>query len=425
MHFKKSGWVLSLILITCVSSSVFASNGSIDESLLAAVEEKNISQVRKLLDKGADIEARGMFKQTPLIMAASEKSTDIVKLLIARGCDVNATDEMGTTALHMGVRIYDIAELLLKAGADPWMKSKHGLNPLDFAAGGYTNRIEVLNLFLDLKPDQKVLNNALASAVEGGNPKKVKVMINAGAEISPSGAKKIPLIVAADNGAWSAARELLRKGAQVDQRDSSGGTALYRAVMREDLGMVRLLLQYGANPQGSPQGDLSPLAYSLGNEKYDICRLLVAAGADVQEKYYGSPIIDVAKSQGPQDLADFMENGTSEKIKKDLWIDAPVDQRRHQEINHLLAGNWRLKESETKMQFSNQKQFRWSIDAIFSTKVLEGFWDLENGDLSLNITRTSEGEEKPFQRKLALVRIDQKNLVFDGILERIRYERVE
>jgi len=423
MFLKRKWWLLSLLLIFSVTKGVFASQESIDEALLTAVEQKKFSKVKKLLDKGANIETRGMLEQTPLIIASSEKSKDIVKLLIDRGCDVNAVDGFGTTALHAGVRNFEITKMLLAAGSDPWKEDKNGLTPLDHAASGYTDRIEVLSLFLDFKPDRALLNKALVSAVAGGNPKKVVFFIKKAAEIDAPEGRESPLIVAADNGSWRAARLLLRRGVRIDQRDKRGWTALYHAVSRGDEGMVRLLLRYGANLQIIPKGEKAPLALSLANEKYEISRLLVAAGADINDDYYGEPIIDVVKSRGPEDLAKLMEKGASEKLKKELWVDAPIDDAREIELKKLLVGKWQMKGPEAVILFSNQGNFTWSIEGIFSKQILEGTWYLKDGDLCLDVKKSSEGE-KPFMRQLALVYLSDKDLIFDGLFERIRYERM-
>jgi ankyrin repeat protein len=86
MHFKKTVWLLSFILILGPALFVSAGDKTIDDAFIAAVGENNIGKVNQLLDKGANIESADMMGTPALILAASEKHIDMVKLLISRGC---------------------------------------------------------------------------------------------------------------------------------------------------------------------------------------------------------------------------------------------------------------------------------------------------------------------------------------------------
>ncbi len=395
-----------------------------DDAFIAAVEENNIGLAKQLLDKGANIESKDMMGSTALILAASEKRADMVKFLIENGCQVNAVDSFGSTALHMGTRSHDVTKLLLSAGADPWKPNKRGETAFDYAVSTYTDKIETLDLFLNRKPDQSILDKALLSAAKGGNSKKLDIMVKAGANLNPPDGKESPLIAACDEGSWYTARELLRKGVRIDHRDAKDRTALCHAVDREDEGMVRLLLQYGADVQISPKGRPSPLASSLDSEKIEISRMLVAAGANLNDDVFGQPAIEAARSRGLKDLVQLMEKGTSKQLKQDLMIDAPLEKANPEKIKKLLAGKWQLPESETELHLNKTKKFHWSIEAFFSKQVLEGTWDLKNGDLNLHIAKSS-GNENPSTRQLGIVKISDSELVLGSLMEYIRYAKME
>jgi ankyrin repeat protein len=90
-------------------------------ALFSAVESGDLSVVRQVLDRGADIEARNAEGLTPLMVAAKAGRAEVVRELLQRGAQVNArVGCYGITALTLaGTRDSDseIAALLLQAGA--------------------------------------------------------------------------------------------------------------------------------------------------------------------------------------------------------------------------------------------------------------------------------------------------------------------
>src|SRR5687767_1531825 len=72
----------------------------------------------------------------PLADAVERGDTAAVRSLIAQGSDVNSARVDGTTALHAAVHAdrLEIAELLLRAGANAAAKDRYGVTPLYLAA---------------------------------------------------------------------------------------------------------------------------------------------------------------------------------------------------------------------------------------------------------------------------------------------------
>src|SRR4030095_1340418 len=54
----------------------------------------NPDVVTRLIDKGANVNARGPRGQTALMWAVSQQHPDVVKLLLARGADIHARSEV-------------------------------------------------------------------------------------------------------------------------------------------------------------------------------------------------------------------------------------------------------------------------------------------------------------------------------------------
>ena len=224
--------------------------------------------------------------------AARDRDFDTVRLLLgdADGIDTYGSD--GTQALLWVIRVQD-AELvrgLLEAGADP----------------------NLANLY-DLRP--------LALAIELSNPEMVGLLLDAGADPTvPDAAGEPLLFTATRNGDAAIARALLAAGVEVDQADASyDQTALMVAARERQPGIARLLIEAGADvgrqtPAGAtprhrlpaenagskgegivrggwPEhgmraaitGAKTPLLYAARDGSPEIARMLIEAGADIEQ----------------------------------------------------------------------------------------------------------------------------------------------
>ena len=122
------------------------------DALFDAVNAGDTAQLRRLIDAGADCNARNADGATPLMLAAHSGSLDLVQALIAAGADVNARDERGWGALMKSAYNPDVdrgfAEVtaaLIDAGADVEAPITYGVRPLMLAAGyGETAVVETL-----------------------------------------------------------------------------------------------------------------------------------------------------------------------------------------------------------------------------------------------------------------------------------------
>ena len=67
--------------------------------LVRAFRDADPRAVRKLIDGGADVNARDEDDNTPLILAAFYANPECVALLLQKGADANAANKAGVTAL--------------------------------------------------------------------------------------------------------------------------------------------------------------------------------------------------------------------------------------------------------------------------------------------------------------------------------------
>ncbi len=91
------------------------------ELLLAATRKGDLAGVKKLLDEGADVNARTRYDSTPLFFACDRGHLEIARQLIERGADVNVKDNFyNASALGwaMSKKHEPLVALLIEKGAD-------------------------------------------------------------------------------------------------------------------------------------------------------------------------------------------------------------------------------------------------------------------------------------------------------------------
>jgi ankyrin repeat protein len=88
-------------------------------ALTSAVLRQELEEAKDLLQSGADIDEKGNFGNTALMVAAECNLMPMVELLLGKGADINATNQYGMTALMwaVGNNNVQIVALLVKEGA--------------------------------------------------------------------------------------------------------------------------------------------------------------------------------------------------------------------------------------------------------------------------------------------------------------------
>ena len=136
--------------------------------LVTAIRNADAQAVGKLIDNGADVNARDAEGNTPLILASFYASPRCVALLLEKGALVNAANKAGVTALIRSATNYEKTRLLVDAGAKVRVRTADfGNTPLILAARRAGNS-RTVKLLLERGADANEHNNAGISPIISG-----------------------------------------------------------------------------------------------------------------------------------------------------------------------------------------------------------------------------------------------------------------
>ncbi|HKE87185.1 MAG TPA: ankyrin repeat domain-containing protein [Vicinamibacterales bacterium] len=262
-------------------------------ALMTVARTGNVEAAKLLLDHGATVDAKEKWGgQTALMWASARRHPEMMQLLISKGADVNAASIDRDYQRHV------------TAEGRPKSLDSGGLTPLLYAAR--ENCSACVNVLLENKVDIDLPD--------------------------PDGAS--PLLVAIMNANWDLAKQLIAAGADVNQWDIFGESPLLTAVdlrSRIDgghasidpqngttgLAIVTLLLERGANPNmqlffkpANVRGAVytrgsTPLIRAAVNNDLEIVKLLLEHGADatLSTADRQTPIHAVLAGRAPENQA--------------------------------------------------------------------------------------------------------------------------
>ena len=165
--------------------NLLAAGAECNTALHAAVRGGHVNVVRLLLDRGADVEAKGSSKWAPLHMAARGGHEAVIGLLLDREAAIEAKARKNQTPLHAAAeqRLEAVVELLLDRGEDVEADSTEQ-TPLHMAAQG--GHEAVIGLLLDRGADIEAYDfwcwKPIHLAAEQGHEAAVGLLLDRGAD---------------------------------------------------------------------------------------------------------------------------------------------------------------------------------------------------------------------------------------------------
>ncbi len=128
IRYKKDSSIICLLLEKSASVSKWP-------TLYYAIDHGDAMLLQLLLKKGANVNVKDLFRDTPLHLAIYRSNKEITEILLQNRADVTVKDLCGDTPLHLAIRgnNEEIAEILLNNGADVNTQNNDGKTPLDYA----------------------------------------------------------------------------------------------------------------------------------------------------------------------------------------------------------------------------------------------------------------------------------------------------
>jgi ankyrin repeat protein len=239
------------------------------------------------------------------------RSNDALCLWLAHGCDFEAArDEvLGRTKPVAPWQEVSIEERNVIT-APSWI-AFHGLQRL-------------MELFLRTKgvdelnrpyPNDKI-GSPLHAAALAQQFDMVKFLLESGFDVNTPGGEHLYPLYAACHRNWSTFPRmdiielLLEWGAEIESRNRSGDTILFRAIVYKYPDLVKLLLRSGSNINAVDSSGATPLSRAIIDD--EIFKILIEAGADVNFQCEGlkrTPLISTARDSDLKMLDVILELG--------------------------------------------------------------------------------------------------------------------
>ena len=258
--------VTALVLLLFGATGLPAAAGD-DLRLIEALQRRDAEAAHALLQAGVDVNVRRADGATALAWAAHWDDAETAARLIAAGADPNAANALGVTPLMLagtnrGARM---AAMLLEAGADPNAARPNG-------------------------------ETALMHAARAGAVEVARALVAHGADVNAATSRGFsPLMFAAAEGHAGVAGVLAETGADLAARTeaivpqrrgyrrSAANDGNPRRLRENQALLISQLQQDGDLEPRRPQGGFTPLLYAAMSGDLDTVRILVSAGADLNE----------------------------------------------------------------------------------------------------------------------------------------------
>lgn len=268
-------------IASCDKAELFQPVGSMGVSIFHLLVWHNFyDDVKKLIDDGADVNikaelGKGILKDvcvgaTPLMFACYQGNYEMAKLLVEAGADTCASDEMGRNAYHY------LASRINKLPRD-YECLNHSLSQrkaiVDLLTDGVSQKDNDGKTAIEYMIEQN--NNNVSCAL-------AKALIDKGADTTMVNEEGDSLLIQAlKNDHITAAIELAANKEIINLQDSEGKTALHHAAYRESLKLCMIMMEKGADKNIKDNNGLTALDMAENDDCEDIVKFLKTGRVDL------------------------------------------------------------------------------------------------------------------------------------------------
>jgi ankyrin repeat protein len=343
----KQGRAFSTVALALIAG--WASAALAQAPVADAAMRRDAAEVRRLVQNGADVNAAQIDGGTALHWAAYYGDATLASLLLEAGANVTAANRNGSTPMWLAASHGDAAmiETLLANGADANEPLALGRRPLMLAARA--GRVDAVRALLehgadaDAKEDARG-TTALMQAADQGHADVVAVLIEHGADVAAKSApvardgrtaalgksddpraavrrQVIAILCDQPTPDLSTLRELIAQSsedavlAQAAKAATDGGDPCN--LRRDALGFViEGEGRRARSPREPDGGELTALVYAARTGSIDAARVLLDAGADVNQvtRYGWSPLLAATQNRNYQLGKFLIERGADVNI---------------------------------------------------------------------------------------------------------------
>ena len=242
--------------------------GATDLRLVDAAKNRDTDAVRRLLTQAVPVNASQPDGFTALHWAAQWDNADMADLLIRAGANASAADNYGVTPLSLACTNASVSmvDRLLRAGANPSAAQVYGETVLMTCAR--TGELGAVKALVARGADVNAKETAegqtaLMWAAAEGHTEIVRALIERGADVHARSTRGYTaLLLTAREGHLEATKALLASGADVNEAAKDGTTALVIATVRRHTEYAKFLLNQGAKPNLGP--GFMPMHWAVG-----------------------------------------------------------------------------------------------------------------------------------------------------------------
>ncbi|XP_075237131.1 uncharacterized protein LOC142333644 isoform X1 [Lycorma delicatula] len=313
----KSKEMFTVLLNYLESNNIFDISDILTSIInIAIMRGSGIDTIRRLIDKGGNINSTDMRGISPLLQSIiSKRNVSFIKYIIETGANVNEIcDGYKNTILHLAVKRFCVGDdlntikLLLDSGANVNSENRCGEIPLINAASTTDENLwfELLNRGSNIVESSKFQteNKVLFSALSKKNrsTKLIRRLITDGASVHAlNGLCETPLVLALKNNyGKDCIVELIGNGANLKTNyiaECNTNPLLAALELRRDDDIISVLNDNGAvNAVG--KYDESPLICAINN-KYDgntIRKLITRKTINKRDRYGCTPLMYALKN---------------------------------------------------------------------------------------------------------------------------------